>query len=279
MGSPAPQAQPANATTVSVVQASVAAFTQAAITLKNFNKRATADRLNASGLKREYNVGDLVMIYFPPSADEARRRGRKVKHLCWYRGPLTVVSRTGTLYRLQHNTTGKVYERTIRNVATFIGNAAPQHTPAARPAAAPAARTNKSPSIARCDASTNAFGIGDFIAVLDDATGSDRYYIQQVIDVTDSAVTGHIYGSFNPSLGLARFKPIYVNRRNQKTTRPPPGTLASESRWTDTIKAASIPDAVIGHRLVMNKNGQLSAASVAAMSQLTGTATLASLHN
>ena len=48
--------------------------------------------LNARGHRRDFKVGDTVSIYMPPTADEARRRKCKAKHLDWFRGPCVITA-------------------------------------------------------------------------------------------------------------------------------------------------------------------------------------------
>jgi hypothetical protein len=52
--------------------------------------------LNQSGAKvdeKEFNSGDRVYFYKPPTQHEIARRGRKAKHLAHYHGPAIIQSK------------------------------------------------------------------------------------------------------------------------------------------------------------------------------------------
>ena len=97
----------------SVVQQSAAAWVKLANDNALWHKTRDQQRLNARGYRRDFNVGDDILVYVPPTAAEARRRGRKVKHMVWYNGPCTVTAVAGSKYTLKRKTTGQTYERTI----------------------------------------------------------------------------------------------------------------------------------------------------------------------
>ena len=64
-----------------------------AISVKAYQQQAalaktrTAQFLNKTGHKFDYEVGDRVAFFIPPSQKEAQKAGRKAKHLLKYRGP------------------------------------------------------------------------------------------------------------------------------------------------------------------------------------------------
>ena len=53
-------------------------------------------------------------------AAEATRRSRKVKHLAWFRGPCEVMSTDGSIFRVKRLSTGKIYKRTLQNIAPWF---------------------------------------------------------------------------------------------------------------------------------------------------------------
>ena len=62
-----------------------------------------ADKANSKGGSANLEVGDKVSFYIPPSAAEAQRAGRKMKHLPHFRGPAEVVKvLSGSTYELEH---------------------------------------------------------------------------------------------------------------------------------------------------------------------------------
>jgi transposase InsO family protein len=272
---PPPEAQPLSKEMLRVVQESAASFQRAAQANATWFKHLRANKLNATGRHHDFKVGDRVRIYFPPSAQEARRRGRKVKHLCWYKGPLTITAKiSNTGFTMKHSATGRVYERTLANMAPWHDGSELIEVPMVPKAQSPrAAPTHAIPA-----ASTAGFAIGDLIAVKCNQF-ADRYWLQRVINVNDREIVGHIYGSFGRAPHLAKFFPVYVDARTDvKMTRPPPGQTKVSTRWTDVITAAIIPRAVIARGLQLNKSGSLSAASQRLLRQLPGTVVMASLN-
>ena len=66
--------------------------------------------LNLKGAAPKLRVGDKVLFYIPPTAEEAELAQRKAKHLPQYRGP-AVITRvmTPTTYELKYG--NRTYKR------------------------------------------------------------------------------------------------------------------------------------------------------------------------
>merc|ERR1712115_56146 len=86
--------------------------------LRQHDKQARDDKANNTRQKQTFKVGDKVSFFIPPTASEAKRRGRKVKHITHYRGPATITNvRTPTTYDIVHN--GKKYARATAELRPY----------------------------------------------------------------------------------------------------------------------------------------------------------------
>ena len=84
-------------------------------------RRATLAR---KGSKLKYEVGDEVSLYIPPSEQEAKQAGRKVKHLLYFRGPAVVTQvLSNTSYKLDYN--GRVYYRCFAELRPYRSSGLP----------------------------------------------------------------------------------------------------------------------------------------------------------
>ena len=85
---PPEQGLPADATDYSAIAASAHAFAESLEQIKAIEKVRTAERLNERGFaKRQYNLGDRVTFYLPPSKEQAQALGKNPKHCLQYAGP------------------------------------------------------------------------------------------------------------------------------------------------------------------------------------------------
>ena len=67
----------------------------------DYNRKRNTDHLNTFGRKlRQLKVGDLVKMYAPPNAAEAKRRKRKLKHVFQWKCPMKVISIKGSMVDL-----------------------------------------------------------------------------------------------------------------------------------------------------------------------------------
>ena len=208
--------------------------------------------------KLSFKPGDLVKIFIPPTAAEAERRHRKVKHCMWYRGPAKVVTRhSPTTYTVEMVATGRRYERSIINITPWglhddtAGNAPSGPGPApARPPTAHAA-----------PAHTGVYRTGDIIAVRDNPSQSE-YWIAKVTRVRGDTLDVWYYGTTGHTLRTAVFRPLYIGAGTdghslsfQSTTRD--GT----QRWRGTLPAAGLPACVLARQLRLTSRGRLTDAS------------------
>ena len=270
------------------IQHSVGGYQKLASATLQWHRRHTAGRLNAIGNRRVFESGDRVKIFIPPSATEAAQRGRKVKHLGWYR-PATVVSQdSDTTYTVKDDK-GRVFRRTITNIAPLskdikfdeLDKGGHELSAAENEAKAPAAQaTTLSPTTSTCPADPYELEIDSFVAVIEDPS-SPNFEIAKVISRTGDYVTLHIYGTHagGNSLRTARYKPLWMVPAGQQAGGEsqvqynPPHSDHSTDRWQWEIDARNLPELVIARRLVLCASGLLNVASRRVLDNMGGTRT------
>ena len=72
------------------VRESAAAFKELATRHQEHVRKDTARRLNKQGTSTNFELGDRVKIYVPPTAADIERTGRPGKHIVSWRGPCTI---------------------------------------------------------------------------------------------------------------------------------------------------------------------------------------------
>ena len=95
-------------------------------------------------------VGDKVSFYIPPSAEEAKRAGRKMKHLPHFRGPAEIIGvLSSSTYELEHH--GRHYKRSIQELRKYRAEDPPRELPMANEWASQEAELRKGSFIAFCE--------------------------------------------------------------------------------------------------------------------------------
>ena len=293
---------------VAVLRRSATQFYKTAIATAKWYQRRSEEKLNAVGTKRSFKVGDTVAIYLPPTAEEAKRRGRKVKHLLQYCGPCKVIERlSASTYKVQYvgdnprhtqrkigdaPALGKVYSRSIMNIAPFVegiplvdaledelGDPAAPPPPGPPPLALNKIKRKDEP-IFGSPADTSVYAVGDVIAVLCDKR-SDTYWIQQVCEVEHEALLTVIMTTSSPDLMKAVFKKVYIHDGDQRSYRPKRGVPANQQLWKDRIPVEDLPALVLARGLLISPaTGRLFNKSAKALkTELPGTTTHAKMHD
>ena len=274
---------PTTAEVLHTVQQSAAAWAHVSQRVSAWHKHQTAERLNARGHKRDFKLGDTVSIYMPPTADEARRRKRKAKHLDWFRGPCVITKKSGDAYTVKHNDTGRVYERTIQNVSPYKCRkpvaAAADEDALVKNIKKECKSPNKvaatsTPTAERCPADTSVFAVGELIAAKDTPT-HDVWWLHEVLSITDNRITTRIYGTASPKLSLARFRPCWVDKRSNKIQfMRPPSNSSNVTPWTQVFLATELPASVLARKLSLKHGetteGKLTARTLNLLKKLPG---------
>ena len=100
------------------IRESTKAFITIATNHGNHMRQLRAKYLNSRGrVLSDMKVGEYVKIYCPPSNSQAVKRGRKVKHICHWRGPLRLTDKLSetTFKMCSYFDTKKVFKRHITN--------------------------------------------------------------------------------------------------------------------------------------------------------------------
>ena len=206
---------------VSLIKESAVAFANTAVKLREQAQRAAAQKLAEGGRTITFRVNDQVTFYLPPTAQEARKRGRKVKHLQWYRGPATVTKiLSATTYELTYK--GVKYRRSIQEIRPHRG-AARSNNCGTRTDAASSQQEQASGGYSSTPAdSATSYNVGQYVAYRTEKDDR-RFHIGRVVGIEENELQVHTHGTSNKQLQHAHWKPIFANKAGQYTTQCPRG--------------------------------------------------------
>ena len=260
---------------------------QAALNTAYF-KRLRTEQLNAKGSRRTFSVGDKVLVYKPPSADEARARARLKKHIQWYTDPCTVteVKRSvdgDPVGYVVRNANGRVFKRSAMNVRPFYeanDTDAPSSTPSTQDSQdIPLAQSPTSATLTPPPKSTRGFKPGDFFIAVDDPRKC-LWWLHRVLSVSDTEIVTHIYGTRSAIHTSAVFQPVYVTRANTLTTRVPRSSSASTTKpWRQTFLPHHLPTDVKVRGVTLTSSGKFTTDTKRVLRSLPGTHTHAVLKS
>jgi hypothetical protein len=274
---------------ITVLRRSSQLFRQFATRVKQFTRERTAAKLNARGSHRSFKVGDKVKFFCGTSSAEAKKLGRKAKHLQSYRPGVVIEvdSAHPTLYKIK-DLNGRVFYRTLLNVAPSKreddesaagmdeeGSEDSEEEPNPSP-------TDRVALISNCPPSTGAFQIGDYIAAVD-SPKDHTYWFSKVIEITHDALKCHLHGTTARSPKRIRLRPLFTHevtgtdRKGRATVTSHhtyhPERWKGAQPWTYELPAAALPELVICRFLQTKstkKGDQLTGATLAALAQLSG---------
>ena len=167
--------------------------------LRQVQQREAKDRaelLNAKDSQPKLAVGDKVVFYIPPTAEEAEFARRKAKHLPQYRGPASITKvLSPTTFELTHN--NRVYQRCLSELRPY------------KTTGQPGLQTGVAPD------TTTSFEVGAYVAYRDtddpDSEDSARYHLGKVINIADGEAHVHCYSTTGKALSRAKWKPLFQN--------------------------------------------------------------------
>ena len=87
-----------------------------------FMSKLRSKKLNATKTQVPLKLGEKVMIYVPPSMNQANARNRRVKHCLHFRGPATITKWLGSnenACEVKMDNSNAVFQRTLINVKRF----------------------------------------------------------------------------------------------------------------------------------------------------------------
>jgi len=218
---------PASADDLKTIAVSANAFMEHIYNVKAIEASQTAIRLNADGTSKvEYNIGDEVGFYLPPSDDTVKAMNKKKKHILQYVGPGTIVeslSPNNTSFRIKYKE--RHYERNVMHMSKYRSS-------------------DEVPADLQMHID-NTISVGSYVAVLDDS--EDRnYHIAQVIDITDENTTIHYLGTGGRQLRGALWKKLYhLPGSNEISVHEPQTIVRNWMRFTGTIRTGAGEDSLI----------------------------------
>jgi hypothetical protein len=228
---------------------SATAFIAHAKAYADYHRKVSAAALTSKGRKlRSLKIGDLVKIFCPPSAKEAKRRGRKVKHLMQWRGPYKVVETPSpTSLKLEHlYDRSKKFQRYVANVRRWTGKIPSRdELEALEPAVAGVEDIKED----------------DFLFARA-ATDSDLGELVKVQEINDATTTFQVWGTTMAtaarSLPKAIFHPAYVDSRDDKTIlskKRPRARTAEPFTWS--VPTEDLALHIMMHPAEVTKAGRL----------------------
>ena len=155
----------ATAADLRTIAITVAAFNELISNIKATERTNAANKLNTYGQPvKEYQIGDRVAFYLPPSDKEAKRMGKNPKHMLQYQGTGIIteaISDNGTVFSIKCN--NRTYNR---NIIMHIS---------------PYTATDLVAAELQLHVDTT-INEGSYVVVLDN-TGDTKYHIAKVIEV------------------------------------------------------------------------------------------------
>ena len=206
-------------------------------------KRAALAR---KGSKVKYKVGDEVSLFLPPSEQEAKKAGRKVKHLLFFRGPAVITKiLSNTTYELSYN--GRVYYRCFEELRPYKSSNLPVDLP-----------------IANEDGmQENKLIPGNFVTLCDTDDENDIYFhLCKVIAIEDDKALLLNYATWGKNLNTAKFCVMYQEQATNRYTTQKPKRNAKEREVIDHLPLEEADDYVDHFNIKMTKDMKMSKASI-----------------
>ena len=183
---------------IKAMQTTAAAFVTHLRQVQMQEARDRAAELNLRGSTPKLKVGDKVVFFIPPTAEEAEMAQRKAKHMPKYRGPASITKvMTPTTYELQFK--GRTYKRCLSELRPYKALNDPDLDTGVAP-----------------DAATS-FEVGTYVAYRDtddpDSPDSQRYHLGRVINIADGNAHVHCHATKGKAVSHAQWSPLYQNDR------------------------------------------------------------------
>lgn len=222
---PPSEGLPASASDLKSIAASAHAYAEILENIKSVERQQAAMRLNARGFaKRQWNIGDRVTFFLPPTQEQAQRMGKHPKHMLQYAGPGEItesLSDKGTSWVIFWN--GRTYQRNIMHMLPY--------------------RPDLHVLEEQRAVQDNTITVGSYVAVLDD-TGDTHYHIAEVVGMTDQLTHLHYLGTGSKRLHSAVWKHVYHNSEGgfTFTTR---NEAMNHNRFSGTIDTRPMGDSLV----------------------------------
>ena len=213
------EGKPADPEDIRTIVLATKGFQKSLNYVKAIEKTRDALLLNEQGKpKIQYNVGDKVVFYLPPTKHQVKVSRKRMKHLLQWHGPATIVqqlSPSGTTWRIQY--AGKFYERNIKHMDKWTGN-----------------------NDMNIDIATSLIQIGTYVAYKSPQS-PNHYHIGKILDITDDIATIWHMGTRNRHARSAVWKPYYIDPVSTDLTIVRPNVINDmDYRLTSKIKTRQL---------------------------------------
>ena len=212
------------------------------------NVRTEASTRNAQRLRkgsnRTYQVGDEVSLFIPPSEQEAKVMGRKIKHMLLYRGPAIVTEvLSRSTYRLEYE--GQTYYRCFGELRPYKSSKIPVDLPIANDV----------------NMQVNQVKVGNYVTLCDTSHEDDVYFhLCQVIAIEDNNAILVNYATWTKNLKNATFSIMYQDNKSRYTTERPKKN-PQESEVIDKVPLAEADDYIDHYDVKMTTTMKITAKS------------------
>ena len=230
------------ATDISTIMSTAKALNQIAAQHKISSAKEAADILNSKGVKYNFKVGDQVAFYYPPTDKEAKKRGRKAKHLLQFRGPATieeVLSSSNASFKLKYNE--RNYSRSVINLRPY--------------------KAEGEFHVATAE-EDDQITVGSYLAVIDDPNdqvNNSKFHLAQVTDITDERITVWYMSTTAKKIKSAKWKYVYVEGTGRFTNRIPTHIARQQARLTCP---ALDDECIMVQNVQINKHNQIKSSSI-----------------
>ena len=190
---------------ITAMQTTATAYVQILKQIQLQDTTRRAQRLNRRGFNHELQEGDRVSFFIPPSADEAKRAGRKPKHLQQFKGPATIIKKLSpTTFAIKYR--GSTYGRCASELRKYNSDGTPELMD-----------VNQD--------NIHEFRIGDFVALCDHEDPKHKYHshyhIGEVINIADGHAHVRNYATLNSHPARAGWSILYQKDNGVYTTIKP----------------------------------------------------------
>jgi len=202
---------------IAAMQTTAKAFAQIIKQLQTQDATQRAEAANAKGYNHQLGVGDKVSFFIPPTAQEAAKRGRKVKHIAHFKGPATIIKQySPTTYRIKYN--DSTYDRCLSELRPY--------------------RADSKPTAITQQTLTHDLKVGKYVAICDTDDPANenynRYHLGKVTNIADGQASIANYATFGKNIITARWKPLY-QKDNGTYTLAKPRKAAASKRVIDIV--------------------------------------------
>jgi len=232
------------------VRKSTAAYAKLAAKTRQWNRRRTARLLNKNSKAKVFSVGEMVRVWVPPSAGEAIRRGRKVKHCAHFRLARVLSRDSKTSYTVEDQK-GSKFRRTLINLRSSNQVDFPPEGKSQDHSADEDSDAEESGPTVDTVLPEDGLQVDEVVAVMETSTDNE-YRIGRVVEALDGKFQIWMLGTQNRSLNTSTFRHLYSFEDKGGVSRlslVKRQGMTSKNRWLWVLSASVLPSLVVARRL------------------------------